>query len=380
MTSAPMTLCINEALPIEILGVIFEEHARLEWRAPVNDGRVCRLWRQIILVCPRAWAHLELTRMREPTRLVLRRWLDRSGTTPLHVRVDDYIPNVDELLDRHHGRIESLIMHRASYSMFENRSFPILQLFTVDNWHISETHGRQWGAMPMLQSLRTCFIDTGRLPSSSFPPLRTLALYKVDACDCLLQKSHNSLTSLMLDNLSLRDTSEALDFPSLTFLSLYAVENLKHRMNVPALIAYHEGGGTEEAEFSTPPPLLAEYGIFQSRIPPPGLLSNVMELDQCYPNLQRLSIRAYPSVVMSFLHSFVNQPTAVPMLQILAVGTSNSGVKYSRKDEDNIIYDIVVRNITRKVKITVHFEGSGKFKVPLFFGAVRTQIRNVEVS
>ena len=370
MTSAPWTLCINEALPIEILGVIFEEHAKLEWRAPVKDGRVCRLWRQIILGCPRAWAYLELNRGYDgPTPSVLRRWLDRSGTAPLHIRIHDFIPKVDELLDRHHERIESLIMDGGSSSMFENRSFPILQSFTVDTWHHLKTHGSPWGAMPKLLDLSACFIDIDILPSRTFPPLRTLALFRVDSCDRLLQ---NSLTSIMLDEISLDDTSGSLDFPSLTFLSLYAVKNLKHRMNVPVLATYHEGGGTEEEEFPTPPPFLAEYGIFHIG---GALFPDVMKLHRCYPNLHRLSIRAYPSDFMSFLHSFVGQPTAIPMLRILAVGTSDSRVSYSKELEYEIINHVTGRNFTSKVKITVHFEDSAPFEVPLFFGAVRIHIK-----
>ena len=370
-----MTLCINEALPIEMLGVIFEEHAKLEWQAPVKDGRVCRLWRQIMLHCPRAWAHLELDMIYEPDPSVLRLWLDRSGAAPLHIQADSYTPNIDWLLDRHHERIESLIVDSGPYSMFENRSFPILQSLTVDYWNETGTHESPWGAMPKLLDLRTCFINIDILPLSTFPPLRTLALHNVDSCDCLLRNSNNSLTSMMLEELSLDDTSGLLDFPSLTFLSLYAVKNLKRRMRVPVLTAYHEGGGTEEEDFSTPLPLLAEYGIFQPESPPPGLLCSVTKLHQCCPNLQRLSIRAYPPDFMSFLHSFVIQPTVLPVLSILAVGPSESGVSYGKGLEDDIIDRITDRNITSKVKITVHFEDSEPFEVPLFFGAVCTHNR-----
>ena len=373
MTSAPVTLCINEALPIEILGLIFEEHAKLEWRAPATDGRVCRLWRQIILGCPRAWAYLELNhRYDDTTPSSLRRWLDRSGTAPLHIRVHDFMPNVDELLDRHHERIESLIMDCGLYSMFENRSFPILQSFTVDDWNDPDTQGSPWGTMPKLLDFRTCFIDIGILSWSTFPPLRTLVLYKVDSCDRLLRNLNNSLTSIMLDELSLDDTSGSLDFPSLTFLSLYGVNNLKHRMNVPVLTTYHEGGGIEGEDFPTSLPLLAEYGIFHSG---DALLPNVMKLHRCYPDLHRLSIRAYPSDVMSFLHSFVDQPNALPMLRILAVGTSRSGASASKKLKNKVINHITGRNFTSEVKFTVYFEDSAPFKVPLFFGAVRIHIK-----
>lgn len=58
-TGSLATPLINEILPIEILGIIFEELAKLEWNAPTMDGRVCRLWRQSTLSAPRAWAYLE---------------------------------------------------------------------------------------------------------------------------------------------------------------------------------------------------------------------------------------------------------------------------------------------------------------------------------
>ena len=55
-----LSLVIHEILPTKILDMIFEEHARLEWKAPTVDGRVCRLWRQTSLNTPRVWAHFEI--------------------------------------------------------------------------------------------------------------------------------------------------------------------------------------------------------------------------------------------------------------------------------------------------------------------------------
>lgn len=175
----------------------------------------------------------------------------------------------------------------------------------------------------------------------------------------------------MLDSLSLHDTSGSLDFPSLTFLSLYAVMNLKHRMNVPVLTAYHEGGGTEDEEFPTPSPSLAEYGISSQA----EVLPDVMKLHRYYPNLLRLSIRAIPSAVISFLDSFVTQSAAaVPMLGVLAVGTSDPELTYNNVYERDIMLRIASKNLTRKAKISVHFEDSARIEVPLFFGVVRVHI------
>ena len=52
---------INDALPNEILATVFEEH-ELEWNAPAVDGRVCRLWRELVLITPRAWSYLHISR------------------------------------------------------------------------------------------------------------------------------------------------------------------------------------------------------------------------------------------------------------------------------------------------------------------------------
>jgi Ser/Thr protein kinase RdoA (MazF antagonist) len=46
---APLASCrINDILSEEILRASFEEHAKLEWRAPGIEGRVCRFCRQIV--------------------------------------------------------------------------------------------------------------------------------------------------------------------------------------------------------------------------------------------------------------------------------------------------------------------------------------------
>ena len=67
---------------------IIEEHAKLEWMAPAIDGRVCRIWSQIVLNTPRPWAHLEINDDGLPTIGEIRSWLRRSDTAPLHIRID----------------------------------------------------------------------------------------------------------------------------------------------------------------------------------------------------------------------------------------------------------------------------------------------------
>ena len=371
MTSAPMVRGINEALPEEVLGVIFEEHAELEWKAPLIDGQVCRQWRQAILCSPRAWAHVRISHIFSLAPSQLDRWLDRSGSVPLHIQAIDWTRDIEEALDQHCKRIQSISLAVHSLAFLENRSFPILHSLTIDGSYKNNLviHWSACGAMPALRSFRASYMSMGALPSNIFLPLRVLALTTVDNCDSIIRHSSYSLTSLMLDCLSLQYTSESLVFPSLRFLSLYRVKNLKRRMNVPALTTYHESYGMEGESFPTSLPSLIEYGIHRLDEKSPW---NVTKLHQCYPNISRLSLRAHPSNTKLFLHSLSGQPTALPMLRILAVDIVYNSMKYSGEDKDSMMKDVSVRNMASSVKMELYFDGRVRF--PLYFGAVRVCI------
>src|SRR5258706_5272608 len=84
----PLSLVIHEILPTEILKIIFEEHAMLEWKAPTIDGRVCRLWRRIVLNTPRAWAYLTIRKYYAPSVGELRLWLHQRLSTLIPARQD----------------------------------------------------------------------------------------------------------------------------------------------------------------------------------------------------------------------------------------------------------------------------------------------------
>ena len=367
MTSAPVARCINEVLPEEVFAVIFEEHAKLEWRAPIIEGQVCRQWRQTILHSPRAWAYLEIGHKFESAPSKLPQWLDRSGSVPLHIHLITLTRGAKEVLGQHSKRIQSVALRSYHHDFLKNRSFPILQSLTIKaeydppdvDWSVCYT-------MPELRSLRASYISVGALPSNIFHALRVLALYRVNDCDCIIRNTSHSLTSLMLSRVSLQYTSESLEFPSLRFLSLFGVQNIKHRMTVPALTTYHESDTTEEESFSVSLPLLIEYGV-RRLIKEPFL--NVTRLHQCYPNISRLSLRVHPYAVKPFLHSLSNRPTALPMLRILAVGEVYGVMKYSEEDKDSMRKDVFMRNMARSVKMELCF--NGKDRVPLYFAYVR---------
>ena len=376
MTSAPVARCINKVLPEEVFGVIFEEHAKLEWRAPVIDAQVCHQWRQTIFRSPRAWAYLEFPQSCKPSPLNLHQWLDRSGSVPLHIQLMEWIRGAEEVLGQHSKRIKSVALRSYHHDFLKNRSFPILQSLTIKAEY-KDPRVVDWSVcctMPELRSLRASYISVGALPSNIFPALRALALYRVDDCDCIIRNTSHSLTSLMLSRVSLQYTSESLEFPSLRFLSL-RVQNIKHRMNVPALTTYHELETTAKESFSVSLPSLVEYGIL-GLIKEPFL--NVMRLHQCYPNISRLSLRAHLYAVKPFLHSLSNQPTALPMLRILAVGEVYGVMKYSGEDIDSMREDVSIRNMASSVKMELCFDG--KDRVPLYFAYVRVYIKEAKVN
>ena len=373
-----MKPCINEALPAEVFSIIFEEHAKLEWRAPVIDGLVCRQWRRTILRSPRAWAHLEIGSGFESAPLELRqRWLGRSGTAPLHIRLPW---SVGGILDQHYKRIKSLtVCHTSARALLENRSFPILESLTIYGLDLTCRAFRlsDWDAMPALRSLRICGLSVNILLSKPVPALRFLAIcrLKKDKYNSIMQNSYSSLTTLMLDSLDVPNSPETLEFPSLTFLSLFAVGNLKHRMLVPALTAYHEASAQEES-FPMPLPMLTEYGI--SKIYGKPLLDiDVTRLHHYYPNLSRISVRFGPSDVKAFLHSLSRQPTSLPMLRILAVEDPYREKEFSREDKDSMMNDVFVRNTATNVLMELCFDG--RLRVPLYFGRVRDYVKESRV-
>ena len=207
----PVTPCINEALPEDVFGVIFEEHAKMEWKAPVIDGLVCRQWRRTILCSPRAWAYLEIGGDFESAPLELRQqWLGRSGTAPLHIQA---LWGVGEISDQHYKRIKSLtVRHAVARALLENRPFPILQSLTIYGLDMYSRAFRlsNWDAMPALRSLRICGFSVDILPSKAVPALQVLAIsrLKTEKYDYIMQNSYYSLTTLMLHYLDVPDSPE----------------------------------------------------------------------------------------------------------------------------------------------------------------------------
>lgn len=370
-TQVPLTAhFICNILPVEILVIIFEEHAKLEWWAPAIDGQVCRLWRQIILNAPRAWAYLDIYDNR-PSEVELCSWLRRSGTAPLHIRIsfdftfDKEISTTTlyDILCVHHTRITSLRMKMGKLSFFEGRDFPSMRHLDVQRWPTSLSPTARWGLMPQLRSLRLGVTHLAVTPLDGIFSLKFLALNCINCA--FLPRQAPSLMTLMIENVSLEDViTGPIPFPSLTYLSLYNVTGLKPHMDAPHLITYHEGGNTIIESIPMSLNSIKEYGVYH-------LESIVPDLTTWHPaltNVSTLSIRAYSRVLVDFLKSLAGHPHLLPALRVISV-RGIAGI-LAKDDERLIRENVQLRSKACQVDIALYIEGELPFQIPMFLGRV----------
>ena len=374
-TNGPLPTCpINDILPVEILGSIFEERAKLEWRAPVIDGQVCRLWRQVVLNTPRAWAYLEVYSHNMPSGSQLRLWLHRSGAAALlHIRVDCDIPllgrsnthPLDDFLSDCHTRIASLQMDNAELFFLERKAFPCLRFLDVRHREItySTLAPIQWGPMPQLQSLCLGPTNFCVAPLGGVAPLKMLSLNSVNCAS--LPRHSPSLTKLMLQNVSLEGViSGPLAFPSLTFLSLFDVTGLKPHIEAPCLATYHDGGRSIRESFSAPLQSIVEYGIYHhydENLHP-------TEWNYYFPNISRLSMRATPYNLSLVVDSLFGDKHLLPALQMIAI--KNLGHSITEHELKCMKRQVWERNKAYHTDVVLHIEHRLPDHIPLFFAGV----------
>ena len=363
-------LVIHELVPSEIMGVLFEEHAKLEWRAPAIDGRVCRIWRQIVLNTPRAWMYLEISDDRPPIIQELREWLDRSGSAPLYIRIDRKLsgnPHPDDhplynLLSSYHTRIASLRLPPDHPPFLDEREFPCLRLLDIALSYSRRDVLRplRWDSMPELRSLRIGASQMFPLQLSELTQLEVLALSSARITS--FPQHSQSLTMLMLTHVFFSDAVPSpMAFPSLTYLSMYAVSGSKRSMNAPRLVTFHEGGGISSNPFSSPVPSLVEYWANH----PAFGEENLAMLHHYFPNLLKLSIRTRSYYLIPFLQSLSGDPQSLPALQMITVGESNAPFT---EEEKAIIKGLVqVRGEACQMDVMLDFGMEPPFQTPRFF-------------
>lgn len=363
---------IHMLLPREIMGEIFEEHTKLEWKAPAIDGRVCRIWRQIVLNTPRAWRYLEISEGEPPRIREWREWLHRSGLATFHIRVtsdstlDKHIneQTLHELLSGYYTRIATLRLPWGGPSFFETRTFPCLRALEVTRWYSTHSPIRlvRWKSMRKLRFLRLAATETFPLQWSELTRLEVLILSSTTITS--LPRHSQSLVTLMLHNVSFEDAiSNPVVFPSLTYLSLNGVIGLKPYINAPCLANYDERGDTIRESFSSPLPSLRKYGVYDP---------SFSDLDQAkwhhlFPNVLRLSIRVVSFLFIAFLASLSSDPHSLPVLRtISARGLS----KPFTEEEQRTMKRLAQIRMETYRDFRLCFEKKLPFQIPLFFGEV----------
>ena len=363
-----LSLVIHEILPTEILKMIFEEHAVLEWQAPTVDGQVCRFWRDIVLNTPRAWAYLEIPKNYVPSMGEVDLRLHRSSPAPLHIDTREVGPDacqkLYDLFGDHHTRIASLRMQFFSQSFYHRQDFPCMRLLDVANWYPV-----WWGSIPKLRSLQLRGHLLRKVSLSELAPLETLSL-SCFQCTSVLRHSH-SLTALMLSNVLVGDAiSGPVTFPCLTYLSLSGVWGLKPHVIAPRLATYHEEGLMTGQSFNISIPSLVEYGMY---FPTPSS-SDPVTWFLSFPNIQRLAIRADEVVLLSFFTSLANQPHSLPALQTISVGgrreCTYQTFQMAEEIQDQIESLVLARNGACNGNIVLCIEKVAPFQIPIFFGRV----------
>ena len=171
----------------------------------------------------------------------------------------------------------------------------------------------------------------------------------------------------MLDDVSLGDTiSSPVDFPSLTYLSLYDVRGLKRHINAPCLVTYHEGDITVRESFSTPLPSLVEYGVYG----PDSGDSDPTTWHIFFPNISRLAIRAHPCVLVSLLDSLSAHLRFLLVLRTISVGSSGKDSQLTEDEQKTMKSLIRVGSEACDMDVALYFEKGSPFCIPIFFGSV----------
>ena len=368
-TQAPLTRHpINETLPVETFMIIFEEHAKVEWRAPTIDGRVCRLWRQIVLNAPRAWSYLEIGKKSRPSIVDLRSWLRRSATAPLHIRIsnstfDEHMSTgLNDLLCEYHTSIVSLRMREGKPSLFEGRDFLSLQHLDIETWSNCLSRPGRWGLMPQLRSLRLGDTNFAVQPLDGNFSLEYLALFY---SNCAFLPQHSpSLTTLMLESVSLEGIiSGPVSFLSLTYLSLCDVTGLKPHIDAPHLVTYHEGGSQVTESFPTPLQSITEYGVYYEETVVPDLTAWHL----AFTNVSRLSIRAYPTIFVPLFDSLASHLHVLPALRTICVGKLELDINIKEDVKKLVMERVQVRSRACGMDIALYF---GPSQIPIFLGRV----------
>ena len=309
---------IND-LPVEVLGIVIEEHALLEWRAPIIDGAVARHWRAAALFCPRVWSHIVLEdyNMGEAG---MRLWLERAGTT-LQPKIGTFRTTgaTGLLLEQSH-RFKSLFYYGVLPVLYPI-SCPNLQDLTIlalgdgrlDSINCGQT-------FPSLRTMRLDGFDSLKYNPksvSNFGSLQTLCLHDITGpWQSILRGCADSLVTLMLDVCHGTVQEQPIHLPRLRTLSVRRVSGLKLlQMETPVLERFHEGRsqglrdveGRESLLYNT----VTEYGSYKHGTDLNDLIP--------FPNISTLALRETFQTTSRILQNLLSERDCLPALRMIGI-------------------------------------------------------------
>jgi hypothetical protein len=329
------------------------------------------------VLTPRAWRYLNICHDKRPRMEELHLWIRRSGAAPLHICIysyhfdkqmskqELYKQELYDLLSDYRARITSLRIPATDLPYFEGREFPHLRTLVIRHSFTIRCHipPLRWGPMPELLSLQLCLSEGSVTPLNSLVPLKILTLCNT-VCTSLIQHS-SSLTTLMLDDVSFEDMlSSPVAFPSLTYLSLHDVPNLKRHIHTPCLVTYHETRSMVDVSFPAPLPSLVEYGLCCNEPDDPGPI----EWHHSFPNISRLSIRADLPVLISVLDALCNHLDALPALHTICAGSLEG--KIWIPDQEFMGSLVQARSEACEIDIAFEVRNWPPLQIPIFFAEV----------
>jgi hypothetical protein len=250
-------------MPTEILGLIIEAHASLEWWAPAVDRRVCRPWNEAAMSTPRAWSNVLISPTAKPMlphTVAVQRWLERGGTSPLYVTIVDTTRRRSRAVAKEGAeRIYDLIVNPPLHPKFtvllyncrnlrhlriEGNSRNVARSIYIGSLLLNPDNTPR---MPHLATLTLSHMDIvfDNAATISFS-LTTLSLSHVNGLWLdFVQCCKDTLRNLTIDDCAeLRTTNMPSTFilPSLTSLRLVNDRSFRTVAVMPFLATIHETG------------------------------------------------------------------------------------------------------------------------------------------
>ena len=334
-------------IPTEVLGLIIEAHASLEWWAPAVDRRVCRAWNEAAMGTPRAWSNVLISPTAKPMlphTVAVQRWLERGRTSPLCVTIVD--------ATRRRSRAVAKEGAERIYDLTVNP--PLHPKFTVLLYHCRnlrrlriEGSSRNVARSIYIGSLLLTPDNTPRMPHlatlmlshmdivlDNVAPISfsvtTLSLSHVNGLWLdLVQCCKNTLRNLTLDDcVELRTTNTPSTFilPNLTSLRLVNDRCFRTVAVLPFLATIHETGreiNHVDNHVEKVLPSVTEYTSRESRKPsaetdnaeqPSYSWKTVLSL---YPNLEQLRAKEPIDSLKELFNLLAASPNTCPNLKYL---------------------------------------------------------------